>query len=111
MIQNHFNQTVSVDRMAVILDEDDAPTNKRSFTEHIASLPCMIQPLDWNNSKDINVGFGKDMNMFCSVVDIKEGDRVIWNSDEYRVVATRKFSYYGSPENQHMSVHIRAFQP
>lgn len=110
MIQDFFDTTIRVDRLTVINDEFDVPTKKKDFTVHIASLLCMIQPLDNQITKDISTGYGKEVKVFCPVSDIIEGDRIIWDGNEYRVTGVKQFSRYGSSENRHLDVTMRAFK-
>ncbi len=104
MIEKYFTETVSVERLSTVSE------NKKSFSVHIASLSCMIQPLDDQITKDISTGFGKEWKLFCAVADIQEGDRITWEGDEYRVAATRIYSKYGTKENRHLEARIRLFK-
>jgi hypothetical protein len=108
MIESQFTETVQVHRLV------DVPgTNKKAFAIHIASLRCAIQPLEADTTQDIPGGFGKSFLMFCPVVDLKEGDRIIRDVDEsgdgreYRVVASESFDFQGQ---SHMEVIIRIFE-
>lgn len=106
-IKSQYNETVKVERLAVV-----SGTNKKTFTDHISSLACVIQPLEPSISADIAGGFGKNFLMFCDVVDIAEGDRVIRNAGtanekEYRVVGVESFDLR---TNKHLEVTIRIFE-
>lgn len=102
-IDSLYNTTVSVERLKVVSG------NKKDYGTHITSLACSIQPLDPKISQDIEGGFGKDMLMLCSIQDIKEGDRVIHGSDEYRIVGIEKFEQViGSAI--HMEIVLRIFK-
>jgi hypothetical protein len=102
MIENQYNETVSVKRLA-----DVEGTNKRTFQTHIESLDCCIQPLDNQISQDIEGGFGKDWLMFCTPADIQEGDRIIRGSKEYRITAVESYDFMNQP---HMEISIRIFE-
>lgn len=112
MIKDLYNEFVNVERLVVILNDEDEPTNKKEFETHIENLNCHIQTLDEKISKDITEGFGKDLKLFCDVQDIIEGDKIIRNTqttkDEYRIVGLKNFNNYG--DNSHMEIIIRAFE-
>jgi hypothetical protein len=107
MLESHFNKTARVDRLAAVLDEEDEPTAKKTYSTHIASLSCHIQPLDPSITQDIPGGFGKNFLMFSPAADIIEGDRVFIDSDEYRVIGTEQLNFNGHP---HQETIIRIFQ-
>lgn len=106
MIESQYNETVTVNRLTDIAD-----SNKRGYTEHIASLKCCVQPLDNSISQDIEGGFGKEFLMFCEPADIQEGDRIMrdhgGDTKEYRVTAVESLDFLGNP---HMEVNIRIFE-
>ena len=111
MISDHYNENVSVERLTVVMamiNGHSTATNKKTFTAHIATLPCSIQAFDEDITKDITNGFGKDLRLFCAIADIEEGDRIIRGSDEYRISAIKSFPNYG--DNSHMELRIRAFK-
>lgn len=108
MINTEYNEKVDVERLSIIED-----TNKKEFTTHLSDVNCAIQPLEPQISQDIDGSFGKDFLMFCEVVDIKEGDRIVRNPDQsgggevYRVTAVESLSF----RNQdHMEIQIRIFE-
>lgn len=106
MIEDQYNEGVAVKRLTDIAD-----TNQQEFTEHIADVPCCIQPLDGQISSDIEGGFGKDWLMFCAPADIREGDRIIRTVNaeekEYRVTSVESLDFMSHP---HMEVSIRIFE-
>lgn len=97
-----YNETVSVKRLTEV-----AGSNKLEYTENIAELSCVIQPLDSEMSQDIEGGFGKEWLMFCPTADIIEGDRVFRDTKEYRVTGVEALSFMG---NEHMEVRLRIFE-
>jgi len=107
MLESHFDKTARVDRLAVVLDEEDQPTAKKTYQTHIATLACHIQPLDSSITQDIPGGFGKNFLMFSPAADIIEGDRIYINSEEYRVIGTESLNFNGHP---HQETIIRVFQ-
>lgn len=102
MIELHYNETVSVNRLT-----DVEGTNKKEYVEIIDALSCMIQPMDPSISQDLPGGFGKEFLMFCETADVQEGDRVIRDGKEYRVSAVEKLNWQGM---DHMEVSIRIFE-
>ena len=107
MLESHFNKTARIDRLTTVLDEDDQPTAKKNYQPHIASLSCHIQPLDPTITQDIPGGFGKNFLMFSPAADIDEGDRIIIDADEYRVIGTEQLTFNGK---SHQETIIRIFQ-
>ena len=101
MISAHYDKTASVDRVAVISGY------KKDFTEHLASVPCLIQPLGDEVSQDMTGAFGKDYLMISDIVDIAEGDRVIIDEEEYRVMGTEALNFGSNP---HRESRIRIFK-
>ena len=102
MINIEYNQIVSVSRLA----ED---TNDRElYSSHLTGVRASIQPLDDSFNEDQTGSMGKDRLMFCEVQDIKEGDRVTFDSKVYRVVALENFDDFRRQE-QHMEILIREY--
>lgn len=105
MISLQYNETVAVKRLT------DGSGVVREFGTHLASVSCVIQPLDSEISGDIDGGFGKEWLMFCAEADIQEGDRVIRGTGEtakeYRVTGVESFDFIG---NSHMEIRIRIFE-
>jgi len=103
MISDHYAETVEVQRLTTVSG------HKKDYTTHIASVACHVQPFDPEITQDIDIGFGKDYLMFCAVLDIQEGDHVIWDSNEYRIVGIKNFFQFNQ-EAKHMEIRIRVFQ-
>jgi hypothetical protein len=103
-IETNYDKTVRIDRLT---DVDSGDEGEEEYTTHIATLACHIQPLDESFSEDITGQFGKDYLMFCSSVDILEGDRVTEGSNVYRVVGVESFEFLG--EKRHMEIRIREY--
>lgn len=105
MLSDHYDETVQVERMTAV----QGSTTKKRYTTHIASLACHIQPFDDRISQDKDVGFGKNLLLFCDNCDIQEGDKVVWDSTDYRVVAVEDNFTFLKRARQ-LEVKIRAFQ-
>ena len=101
MISSHFDKTASIERLAVV------EGNKKAFSSHLSSVSCLIQPLSDEVSEDMTGSFGKDFLMLSPVVDIQEGDRVIIDTEEYRVMATEALNFCSNP---HRETRIRIFK-
>ena len=101
MISDHYDKTAIVERLAIVTG------NKKAFTSHLASVPCLIQPLNDEVSQDMTGAFGKDFLMLSPIVDIQEGDRVVIDSEEYRVMGTEALNFGGNP---HRETRIRIFK-
>lgn len=101
MISDHFDKTASVERLAVV------EGNKKAFTVHLASVSCLIQPLNDEVSQDMTGAFGKDFLMLSPIVDIAEGDRVFIDSEEYRVMGTEALNFGSNP---HRETRLRIFK-
>jgi len=96
-----YDESIDIKRLTVVEGA------KKTYTTHLESIACHIQPLDASITQDISVGFGKDFLLFCGVADIQETDRIIWESKEYRITGLVSFSMGHNP---HMEISIRIFQ-
>lgn len=102
-ISNMYNQSAKTEREDYIQGSDI----KQTYVEHLDDFPCHVQPLDSEVVQDIPGGFGKNWIMFCPVVDIKEGDKVIIDGEiEYRVSGVENYNFSRNP---HLEVTIRKF--
>lgn len=100
-----YNQTVDIER----LENSETSSYKMEYATHLENVAVSMQPLDPTFSEDIPGGFGKDKLMICGLIDIKEGDRVIHGSDQYRVVGVE--SYLTNLGTQHhLEVVIRIWK-
>lgn len=97
-IDRNYNKIVNTQRM-----QDDSG-NTESYQDYLISIDCMFQPLDESFTEDLDGNFGKDSIMFCGILDILEGDRIIDGPDIYRVAGVEKFDH---GRNAHMEVRIR----
>jgi hypothetical protein len=112
MLNDYYDQVVSVDRLALVEAEEGEEENltKKEFTLHLANVCCHIQPLDASITPDIKDAFGKNYLMFCARADIQEGDRIFWEENEYRIVAVEDLAGLTGQRAPHMEIQIRAFQ-
>lgn len=101
MLEDHFDKIARIDRLALVEN-----TAKKDFQTHIESLACHIQPLDPSITQDIPGGFGKNFLMLSGAADIIEGDRVIIDSQEYRVFGMEQLNFNG---HSHQETIIRIF--
>jgi hypothetical protein len=101
MISTHYDKTAVVERLTTTTG------NKKAFSAHLASVECLIQPLNDEVSQDMTGAFGKDFLMLSPVVDIAEGDRVTVDAEEYRVMGTEALEFGTNP---HRESRIRIFK-
>ncbi len=100
MLASLLTETVSVKRFGAVEDTDQLA----QATLH-ASLACHIQPDTEDTTEDLPGSFGRDWLLMCNTVDLKEDDRVTWNSKEYRVIAVSHHDMFGEA---HTEARIRA---
>ena len=101
MIAAHYDKNASVERLQATTG------NKQAFSVHLVSVPCLIQPLTDEVSGDLEGSFGKDFLMLSGIVDIREGDRISVESEEYRVIATEALNF---GKNPHRETRLRIFK-
>ena len=83
-------------------------TIKQAYVAKLDAFPCHVEPTDSSITQGIPGSFGKMWTMFCPVLDLKEGDKLIVDeTDEYRVVGVKTFDFSMNP---HCEVLIRAFK-
>ena len=103
MIEDRYNKTVSTKRLS-----DIATTKKEQYATYLNGVKCLIQPFQQSFNEDIDGSTGKDYNMYCEVVDIKQGDEVVDGSDTYKVTGVSTFE--DSVGSHHMEVIIREYK-
>lgn len=99
MISQFFDNEVDIKRLA-----DTADTDNQKWDDHLSGVYCQIQPLDDSFSEDLEGSYGKDFVMFCNVIDVKQGDKIVDGSVEYLVVGVESYSFQGF---SHMELRIR----
>lgn len=101
-IAQFFDNSVEVKRL-----KDTAGTDNEDFQDHLVgddAVSCMIQPLDDSYGEDLVGSYGKDFTMFCLVVDIKQGDKIVDDGVEYIVQGVESYSFQGF---SHLELRIR----
>lgn len=101
-ISQFFDNEVDVYRLA-----DVADTDNEAWVAHLdgaSAVRCQIQPLDDSYDEDLEGSYGKDFVMFCAVVDIKQGDKIVDGAVEYMVVGVESYDWQGF---SHMELRIR----
>lgn len=101
-IQNKYDKIVNITRESFL----SGSTVKKAFVSHLIGVKCHIQPYESQIGEYMPGAFGKDMLMFCDVLDIKEGDHVILGEKTYTVAGVETFDFSGNP---HMEILIQAF--
>ena len=103
-IESMYKQTATTQRQEFM----EESTIKRGFVNKLAEFPCAVQPLTPEVAAIMPGGFGKNWLMFCPVLDIIEGDKIIIDEDkEYRVSGVETYDY---GINDHMEVTLTAFR-
>lgn len=76
--------------------------NTKTYQVVVASQACMLQPQDEEETVLQGLAVGKAFKCYMDVdANIKESDKVIVNSEEFRVNAIKKYNF-GS--HQHLKV-------
>jgi hypothetical protein len=99
MIESNYDKTINTQRLT------DESGDREYFDDFLTGVACHMQPLEESFTEDLDGNFGKDWIMFCAVLDIKEGDRIIDGTDEYKVVGVESFNFLD--EDRHMEIRIR----
>lgn len=102
-----FDKTVEIQRLVADEETEEGLPDTESYTTHIASLQCHIQPLEEGFSTGLEGDYNKDFLMFCRVNDIIKEDRVIDGDDIYVVDSVEKYEFIGK---SHMELTIRQIQ-
>jgi len=103
MITDYYTKVVETQRLTDIVG-----TEKEEYADYLTEVNCLIQPLSDSYSEDLDGSVGKDYTMFCEVVDIQEGDKVIDGTDEYRVVGVKRYS--DKSAEHHLEITIRMYK-
>lgn len=98
-INQFFDNEVDIKRL-----EDTTDTDNEAFQAHLSDVSCQIQPLEDAYGEDLEGSYGKDFTMFCAVIDVKQGDKIVDNSTEYLVVGVESYDWQGF---SHMELRIR----
>lgn len=107
-----YNQSFSTKRLQFVTEpSEESPgfivTNRKDYVNYLQDEVCLFQPLDAEFSMDVEGGFGKDYMMMCDVLDIVDGDRIIIDGQEYRIVGIEKHNWMN---HEHMEIIIRIFK-
>ena len=99
-INQFFDNEVDIKRLA----DTSGTADNEDWSSHLSSVACQIQPLDASYGEDLEGSYGKDFVMFCSVIDVKQGDKIVDNSTEYIVAGVESYDWQGF---SHMELTIR----
>lgn len=102
MLSDQYDKSADVSRLQLI-----ASTEQKEFVSHLTDVPCLVQPIDASITGDVEMSFGKNYLMMTDETDIEEGDRVIIDAEEYRVMGIEKHDFMGQ---QHCEVTLRIFR-
>jgi hypothetical protein len=103
MIDRKYNQSATTARETLVAGSDI----KKEYTSYLPAFPCHVQPLEASLSMDLPGGIGKNWLMFCPVLDIKEGDKIVVGATEYRAAGVETYDFSRNP---HCEVVIRTFK-
>lgn len=98
-ISQFFDKQVAVKRLT-----GTAGTDNEAYGDHLSEVSCQIQPLEDSYGEDLEGSYGKDFVMFCEVLNIKQGDKIVDGTVEYLVVGLESYSWQGF---SHMELRIR----
>lgn len=101
-LSEEFDKVASVKRLTQI-----GATEQKDYQTHIATLPCLVQPLEPSISFDMEGSYGKSFLMMCDTADIVETDRIFIDGEEYKIMALESLEFEG---DAHMELSIRAFK-
>lgn len=99
-ISQFFDNEIDIHRLGDTTGEADT----ESWASHLTDVSCQIQPLDDSYAEDLEGSYGKDFLMFCSDIDVKQGDKIIDGSVEYIVQGVESYSFQSF---SHMELRIR----
>jgi len=102
-IADFYNKTVTIKRFATTTGA------KKGLSDIATDVPVHIQPLDASFVENTEYILGKDYQMFCGITDLQEGDRILVDSDEYKVIGVEKYSLGFSASQDHVEAIIRIF--
>jgi len=84
--QPYFTKTIKTKRITAV-----AGTDNQDWQDNLPAVSCNIQPLDGSFNEDLGGSYGKDHLMFCDIVDIIIGDKVIDGTKEYLVKEAKNY--------------------
>jgi hypothetical protein len=96
-----YDETVKSQRL-----EPESGSDIEEYEDFIISVPCHIQPIDEISSEDPDGSFGKNYLMFCDDWDICEGDQIIRDSENYKVIGKKRHEFWG---HIHIELIIRKY--
>jgi len=101
-ISQFFDNEVDIKRLA-----DVAATDNEEWDDHLSEVACQIQPLEDAYGEDLEGSYSKDFVMFCAVIDVKQGDKIVDGEVEYLVAGVESYDFQGF---SHMELRIRLTQ-
>jgi hypothetical protein len=86
--------------------EAESGSDLEGYEDFIISVPCCIQKQDDAPTEEPEGSFGSNYLMFCNDWDIKIGDNIVRDSENYRVIGLKRHSFLG---HVHMEIIIRKY--
>lgn len=102
-ISSLYDKTISTQRLANLV----GGSSWEGYSTNLASVDCLIQPIDDAPNEDLSGSMGMNFLMFCDVVDIEIGDEIIDGTDSYRVIGRKRFDVFGNPH--HLELTLRKY--
>jgi hypothetical protein len=96
-----FDEEVKTQRF-----EAESGSDIEGYEDFILSVPCCIQQLDDQPNQNPDGSFGLNYLMFCDDYDIKEGDNIVRDDKNYRVIGVSRYTFYG---HTHKEIIIRTY--
>jgi hypothetical protein len=81
MLNLLYNKSINTQRI-----EDESGSNVETYENYLTGINCTIQPLDDSYTERETGQFSKNFLMFCDVVDILDGDKIIDGNTIYKVI-------------------------
>jgi hypothetical protein len=100
-IEATYDETVKSQRL-----EPESGSDIEEYEDFILSIDCCIQAIDDMPSEDPEGSFGKNYLMFCDDWDIEEGDNIVRNSENYRVIGKKRHTFWG---HTHIELTLRKY--
>jgi len=86
--------------------EPESGSDIEEYEDFIISVSCNIQPIDDIPTEDPDGKFGRNYLMICDDYDIEEGDQIVRNGENYKVIGKKRHEFWG---HAHIELIIRKY--
>ena len=90
-IEKYFKEKITVQRLTAV-----SGTDKEQYTTLLSNVPCRIESQGDENIMLSDGAFYKMFRMFCGIIDIGIGDRVVKGNDTYCVKGIAEYDSYSA---------------